>query len=544
MPPTKTKKERKSLTIETKIKILNSLAGGISRTDVCKKYNLKYTTLKSIISKENTIRSSFSNGSDKINATSCYVRDNLVVKMDKALLLWIADNNRKKIPLNGEVIKQKALGLYSLLRRDQQSSSQMKQFQASNGWLQKFVKRNSIKNVKMKGECASADEEAASLYPVEFAKIVEQGGYSPHQVFNADESGLFWKRTPNTTYTIENSASGFKTAKERVTIMFCSNASGEKFMKPMMISNSLKPRAMKGINVESLPVYWRANKKAWMTKDLFDDWLRNCFIPEAKAYCEEKNLPFKVLLTLDNASSHSTFDHPNVQLQFLPPNTTSLLQPLDQGIISVFKKYYVKQAFRCILDKLDADDSLSLPAAWKSFTIRDCVNFVGTACLAVKRSTLNNCWKKLWPASVKFEEDLEQTELDTHIIQLGKRIGDDKFSSEQVEALLADEPISDDELLELINEEDETLMETEDIENNDQFNPDKLAEGIAKAEALCDFFIDNDPSLERAVAFKCEMMACMSRYMSLSREGAQKNLQLCDIDDSDSVLPEVLDGKF
>lgn len=413
MPPMKTKKERKSLTLETKIEILNLLAGGISRTDVCKKFNVKYTTLKNIISREATIRSSFSYGSDKINATSCYVRDQYIVKMDKALLLWIADNNRKKIPLSGELIKQKALGLYDLLRREEPSSSQVKQFQASNGWLQKFVKRNSIKNVKMKGECASADVDAASIYPAKFADIVEQGCYTPDRVFNADESGLYWRRMPETTYTMQANASGFKAAKERVTVMFCSNASGDKFVKPLVINNSQNPRAMKNVNFDMLPVYWRANAKAWMTKEMFDDWLQNCFIPEAKEYCEHKGLPFKVLLTLDNASSHFRIEHPNVQFEFLPPNTTSLLQPLDQGIISVFKKYYIKQAFRYVLDKIESNESLTVTAAWKLFTIRDCVNFIGTACSAIKKSTLNGCWKPLWPACAKAEGNVEQVQLDT-----------------------------------------------------------------------------------------------------------------------------------
>ena len=32
------------------------------------------------------------------------------------------------------------------------------------------------------------------------AKIIKYGVYSPNQVWNADESGLFWKRIPSRTY--------------------------------------------------------------------------------------------------------------------------------------------------------------------------------------------------------------------------------------------------------------------------------------------------------------------------------------------------------
>ena len=46
----------------------------------------------------------------------------------------------------------------------------------------------------------------------------------------------------------------------------------------------------------------------------------------------------KVLLFLDNATSHTEpLALSNVTLKFLPPNTTSKLQPLDLGIIRAFK---------------------------------------------------------------------------------------------------------------------------------------------------------------------------------------------------------------
>jgi hypothetical protein len=159
--------------------------------------------------------------------------------------------------------------------------------------------------VKIVGESASADFVAAESFPNELRKLIMDKGYLPEEVFNADETGLFWKRMPSRTYLTksEKSAPGFKVAKDRLTLLFCVNASG-RMIKPKVVYKSLNPRALKGKNNEHLPVYWSANKKAWVTASLFTEWIRNCFLREVELYLASKSLPFKVLLLIDNAPGH------------------------------------------------------------------------------------------------------------------------------------------------------------------------------------------------------------------------------------------------
>ncbi|GFW61057.1 tigger transposable element-derived protein 1 [Trichonephila clavipes] len=203
-----------------------------------------------------------------------------------------------------------------------------------------FGLRNKFKEGFLR-ESATVDEKAVKIFPEELAKNIEDGDYSADQVFNADETGLYWKKLPNRTYIAkdEKTASGHKASKDRVTLLLCSNAS-DRMLKPLLINKPLRPRALKGKDLKQLPVIWMANLKAWMTTAIFIEWFNNCFVPEVEAYMKEKSLDFKVLLVVDNAASHLQLEHPNVQLVFLPPNTTSLIQPLDQGIIATFKKYY------------------------------------------------------------------------------------------------------------------------------------------------------------------------------------------------------------
>ncbi|GFV01170.1 tigger transposable element-derived protein 1 [Trichonephila clavipes] len=149
---------------------------------------------------------------------------------------------------------------------------------------------------------------------------------------------------PNRTYIgkDEKTASGHKASKDRVTLLLCSNASGDRMLKPILINKSLRPSALKDKDLKQLPVHWMANPKSWMTTAIFTEWSNNCFVPEVEAYMKEKSLDFKVLLIVDNAANHPQLEHKNFQLVFLLPNTTSLIQPLDQGIIATFKKYYIK----------------------------------------------------------------------------------------------------------------------------------------------------------------------------------------------------------
>ena len=141
--------------------------------------------------------------------------------------------------------------------------------------------------------------------------------------------------------------SGLKLSKRRSTILVGGNASGDMKLTPLWIHNSKRPRPFKNVDMNKLPVFWNSNKKAWMTTAVFEDWLEVQFIPEVKKYCRRKRIEFKILLILDNCSSHPDLSHvnENVQFLFLPPNTTSLIQPMDQGVIATLKALYQKITF-------------------------------------------------------------------------------------------------------------------------------------------------------------------------------------------------------
>uniref|UniRef100_A0A1B0BTX7 Uncharacterized protein n=1 Tax=Glossina palpalis gambiensis TaxID=67801 RepID=A0A1B0BTX7_9MUSC len=107
--------------------------------------------------------------------------------------------------------------------------------------------RKIFKKADYHGERASPDVEAAKKFILEIPQIIEEGEYSADQIFNADETNLYWKRMSSPTFISKNEkqASGYKPCKDRVTLHMCSNLSGNFLVKPTIINHSLKPRALK-----------------------------------------------------------------------------------------------------------------------------------------------------------------------------------------------------------------------------------------------------------------------------------------------------------
>ena len=102
-------------------------------------------------------------------------------------------------------------------------------------------------------------------------------------------------KLPDKTFALKGeTCTGGKMAKDRLTILHCVNMAGEK-ERLFVIGKAAKPRAFRNINLNNLPVTWRSNKKAWMTSEL---------MTKAEFYRKMQIQERKVLLFLDNATSH------------------------------------------------------------------------------------------------------------------------------------------------------------------------------------------------------------------------------------------------
>lgn len=141
--------------------------------------------------------------------------------------------------------------------------------------------------------------------------------YSPGNIYNADETRLFLQTMP------EKFLHGKVGSNQKCALQYCcAPMQQENINLYLSLQVDLRNQCFK--NVKSLPVQYKSNRKAWMTAELFNEWLNNI---DTEMIKRKK----KILMLLHNCSAHklkTTLQ--NVELMHFSLNCTSVLQPLDK----------------------------------------------------------------------------------------------------------------------------------------------------------------------------------------------------------------------
>ena len=104
---------------------------------------------------------------------------------------WTSQAVAAGLPLTDLILQQKALELAKMLDIGEDK------IQFSNGWIWRFKQRNGLRKIKYSGEANSVPIESLPEERARLRTILAK--YDKENIYNADETGLFFRMEPNQT---------------------------------------------------------------------------------------------------------------------------------------------------------------------------------------------------------------------------------------------------------------------------------------------------------------------------------------------------------
>lgn len=416
----------------------------------------------------------------------------------EALFLWFSQLRGMGSPVSGPMLQAKALEFHKKFKDGEEK------FTASEGWLDRWKKRYGVRQLNISGEKLSADSSEIAEFQKNMEEIVLKEGLTSDQIFNSDETGLNFRMLPSKTLAAksERTAPGFKKSKERVTILATANASGSLKLRPLLIGKAKNPRAFKNVKVDCLPTMYRNQRNAWMDGPIFSDWFYNEFVPVTEAFLKKKKLPRKAVLLLDNAPSHPDAKElcsDGIKTIFLPPNVTSLIQPLDQGILEAMKRIYRRKLLQMLISKLD--EGMTVKDALKQVTLKDVSYWIASAWDEVKITTVQKSWKNLFGIDGPYKK-VPEPENMSELVELANELPvDDQINSEDIRDWCNQDvqmEITDEEIIDMVT----GAKDSEGDDNMDEITPKiSYTDGLKSIDAALAFIEQQEECTPHDILF-------------------------------------------
>ncbi|XP_069852903.1 jerky protein homolog-like [Dipodomys merriami] len=404
------KRKRVVLTIKDKLDIIRKLEDGAPPKRLAAAYGIGETTVRDIRkNKEKIISYASSSDSTSLLAKRKSMKPSMYEELDRAMLEWFNQQRARGRPVSGPICAKRAEFFFYALGMDGD-------FNPSAGWLTRFKQRHSIREVNIRNERPNGDQAAVEDFCNSFRDFVERENLQPEQIYNADETGLFWKCLPARTSGVrgKGSAPGHRSSEERITVMCCANATGLHKLKLCVVGGARKPRSFKATDTVNLPVSYFSRRGAWMDLSIFRQWFDKIFVPQVREHLRSKGLQEKAVLLLGNSPTHPNenvlrSEDGQIFAKYLPPNVAPLIQPLDQGVIAATKRNY-----RAGLLQNNLEEGNDLKSFWKRLTLLDALYEVAMAWNLVKPVTISRAWKQILP-TIEEKEGLVFDEEDISV---------------------------------------------------------------------------------------------------------------------------------
>ncbi|XP_075786173.1 tigger transposable element-derived protein 4 [Pelodiscus sinensis] len=357
--PSSVIRKKKSLSIEEKIDIISAVESGKKKADIAAKYGIKKNSLFSIMKNKDKVleASEFFRFDPKRKR----LRTAFYADLEEALIKWYRIAQCMNVPVNGPMLRFKANDFAQKLGHSD--------FQRSNGWLDRFKSRYGL---IFRSQPVEAVATTIDTLPVWYQNVLPcyLNDYQPKNVFNVKETGLFYRMLPTNTFSFKGeTCSVGKLSKERITVVVSANMDGSEKLPLLVIGKNKNPHCFK--DVKSLAVNYAGNNMAWMTSEVFDQWMHKL---DEKFQAQQR----QVVIFIDSSPAHPVVKNlKSIELVFFPPSSSSKFIAMKQGVIRSLKVKYrhrlLKRFVDCVegskaftLTLLDAADMLHL--SWRNVT--------------------------------------------------------------------------------------------------------------------------------------------------------------------------------
>lgn len=323
---------KKKITCATKKNIIMQVKSGTSLHSLEIRYGYQRQQIKKWVKQESKINMV----NKSRNRVSGGGRKQFYPALEKKLLLWFRDQRNRKLVINYPRLRAECRKIAAEMGIDS------KEFACSNRWIDAFCKRHKIshRRVTHKSQAQNFDDLGElKRSTIEYFDNLKELNYSEKVIYNMDETPCYFDMCCESTlhFKGENTVEALSTGntKKRFTVVLCASTKGT-FLRTMIIFKGLKkvPKIRLPSNI-----FVAVSDGGSMNGDLMKQWSLNCFNKKGNLFLSESSL-----ILMDSFGSHKRDDVLNLLTKkcktcvvFIPPKTTSFLQPLDVSINHPFK---------------------------------------------------------------------------------------------------------------------------------------------------------------------------------------------------------------
>ncbi|XP_060998493.1 tigger transposable element-derived protein 4 [Dama dama] len=383
-----TVKKKKSLSIEEKIDIINAVESGKKKAEIAAEYGIKKNSLSSIMKNKDKVLEAFE--SLRFDPKRKRLRTAFYTDLEEALMRWYRIAQCLNVPVNGPMLRLKANDFAQKLGHND--------FKCSNGWLDRFKSRYGLVFRAQPVEATGVSVDPSAVWHQNILPYY-LNDYHPKNVFNVKETGLLYRMLPTNTFAFKGETCSIgKLCKDRITLVVGTNMDGSEKLPLLLIGKNRNPHCFRGI--KSLPVCYEANKMAWMTADVFEQWMQKL---DERFQAQQR----RVVIFIESSPAHPEVKNlKSIELAFFPSCLSSKFIAMKQGVIRSLKIKYRHCLIKKFLSSVEGSKEFT-------FSLLDAVDTLHLCWRAVTQGTIVKSYEEAGFKSQRGEGKEANAETDT-----------------------------------------------------------------------------------------------------------------------------------